>query len=744
VNNPEIGYHTHFARSWFQWLSELEKNIPEIENMARISYHPGSIVSKAEDSFKTAIYYSDPSFFEMFSVDFIQPPAGVPLSEPYTLILTTSLSQKLFPGENPVGKSLEVYCTNCQAKKEYRVTGVIKDCPANSHFNYEIIAAYEDPEDIGWGYYYLLLGPNSRPGEVVDKFPSFAADYADEETIKTLIPHLQNIRDIHLKSHKDRELEENGNLKNIRFFSFLSFTVLFLSLFNFINLQYVGLIYRYPSLEILKVLGANGKSLALFQFLEVLIISILSAIMSLAMVGLLHPFLSQLIHSDFPALLSSGNVFLSLLGLIILMALSVIAGIYPFFLVNLRTFFSRKRDRTSSRSGVSAMIGKAKLRLAKFLIVFQYAATLIVLLLMYYSDRQVEFMMNKRMGGQQNIMVLKDIPVQVINKYEVFRDQLLKSPLIYDVTSSFEDPADENMDAMPFQTEGIASDKKEKRLYVYPADDNFFRFYEQKIIAGIDFPQNYGNDSIQENYILNESAVNYLGWEPGEAVGKSFSLVFQMNGKNLFNGGRIIGVVEDFQPSSMKNEIKPYVFFQKSFWLFSIQIKYDESRTAEVLAHARKKWNEIYEGYPFYYTFIEELYSDVYKNEIRLRNLGKAIGLIAILLSGLGLWALTGILYQKRTKEIGIRRVNGARAIQILWLLFREIIFLTSLAIVPGVIVSYYIIDAWLRNFPYHVDISVVVFLLIALSILLLSILTISYHAIKASYQNPVKSLRDE
>ncbi len=183
---------------------------------------------------------------------------------------------------------------------------------------------------------------------------------------------------------------------------------------------------------------------------------------------------------------------------------------------------------------------------------------------------------------------------------------------------------------------------------------------------------------------------------------------------------------------------------QKSFWLFSAQVRYDTARTGEVLNVVKQSWEEIYPGFPFEYTFIEDLYQQVYKNEIKLKNLGKFLGIIALLLSCLGLWALTGIIYQQRTKEIGIRRVNGARIYQIVWLLMKEVIYMVLIATLTGFPVAWYLLRNWLNNFPYRVELSIFPFLLIGFFLIIMAIITVSYHAMKTSLQNPVKSLRYE
>jgi putative ABC transport system permease protein len=742
VNNPKTNYHAHFARSWYEWLKEIDGDIPGIEKLVRLSHFTGGIVQYNDESFKTNLFYTDPSFFNVFSVNFLSASPDQPLAEPNTLILSESAARKYFGDEDPLGKTLEIYWRNYAEKIPYTVIAIVKDFPENSHFHFDILASYQNPENTGWAYYYLLLEQGADPEEIARNFSSFAVNYVDEETLETLTPHLQNLEDIHLRSHKDREIEENGNYRNLWYFSLLGLGVLLLSIFNYVNLQFVGLISRMPSLGIMRILGAGRRSLLLLQTLEVVIISTFSALLSLVLLAVLFQPLNNLLGSGFTGSGVSRGVgfFLPVFGGLLL--ISIFAGLYPWIIMNIQDVMRKRSDIDATSFQV---VSKQKMPMARLLVIIQFAATSIILIMMYFTGRQVNFFMDMRLGGDDaKILVVRNLPVQVINKYQVFKEKLLSNPLIVDVTSSFEDPADENMDMMHFETTGILPDVEEKMLYVYPADDNFFRFYDINFVAGSNFSKYYGNDSAREDYILNESALKLLGWEADEAIDKPFRLIFMTGDKNLFNGGRIVGIVEDFQPSSMKNEIKPYVYFQKSFWLFSSQIRYDESRLVETLDFVMRTWNVIYPGFPFEYTLIEDLYEAVYLNEIRVKNLGIILGILSVILSALGLWALTGVLYESRTKEMGIRRVHGATIFQVLWLLLREVFIMQVLSILLGLASAWYLVKMWLNNFPYRIEVSVCIFLLTALFILLIAFITAGYHAIRAVNRNPVESLRYE
>jgi len=295
---------------------------------------------------------------------------------------------------------------------------------------------------------------------------------------------------------------------------------------------------------------------------------------------------------------------------------------------------------------------------------------------------------------------------------------------------------------MGFETTGIDNGTNKKLLYISPVDDNFFSFYNIKLKAGTSFPKFTGNDSLPDNYVLNEKAVACLGLKNNEeAIGKPFRLKNDYAFKKM---GRIVGVVDNFQPSSVKKEIKPYVYFQKSYWLFSTQIKFDTARQTQSMCLIRNTWNKIYPDFPFRYTYVDDLYKSIYKSEFQLRNIGTVLCLMVLLLSALGLFGITGIVYEARTKEIGIRKVNGARFSQITSWLLKDILILVASALLIATPLSWYLMHNWLQNYAYKVTLNIWLFLLAGTIVIVLSLLTVSWQTWRASMRNPVESLRYE
>jgi putative ABC transport system permease protein len=745
INNKSSGYHTHFARCWIDWLSDIQENIPGIESVTRMTYWPGTIIMADERAFESVFGRTDTSFIDLFSLDFISGNPSTALKEPYTVLLSESAAQKYYGKHDPLGTTILQYCSRCREKIGYTVTGVVKDMPPNSHFHFDALAPYENTDEYkGWAYYYLLLEPNKNPEEILEDFIPFARKYNSDDEVRKFTPHLQKVTDIHLLSNKARELERNGSMQNLYLFAGLALFILFVAVFNHINLQYVGLIKNFKSIRVIKYAGAIGSNIFSWLIVESVIYGVLSSALAVLIFILLLPSFNNIMGKQAEAALSLLPSTLAISVPVIILLISL-AGIFPYML--LKSMLKSGPAGSPSDYGplnLSLITGR-KFGLTKIMVTGQYIAVIVLIMTVLVVTRQINFFMDSGLGSHnKNIICIKNVPVQVINKYQVFKAELLSNRLIRNVTSSFQDPSDEVMDAMPFETTGAEEDINDKILWVYPVDDNFFSFYNINVVKGSDFPPYYGNDTIREYYILNRKALDHLGWKPEEAVGRPFSLIFNLNGKNLFKGGNIIGIVEDFQVSSMKDEIKPYVFFQKSYWLGSVQVEYDTLHTKSSLDFIGKKWQSIFPGFPFEYEFVDDLYRNIYANEIRFKKLSMALGIIAIVLSCLGLWGITGITQQIKTKEIGIRKTNGATAFSILIMLLKDIVIIIALSALVAVPLSCFILEGWLKNYAYRINISWWILALSLLMTSLIALITVSWQSYKAASGNPVRALRYE
>ena len=742
-NDPEAGYYSHFARSWYGWLKHSKEEIPGIEDIARLTAFGNGIVNiENENVFDASVYQTEPSLFRTLTFEVLHGKRNELLIEPGTAVLSKSAALRYFGKEDPVGETIQVYCRNCIERTEYKIISIVKDFPDNSHFHFEVLIPYPNPEEYnGWAYYYLLLENDTKPSGIIHGFKRFALNHTSKEEAGKITPWLQNITDIHLSSHKARELEINGNRKNIFYFSILGLIVFIVSILNFINLLHVKISRDIKNLKICIYQGAGYRNL-FFQYVVYLLSLILTGVfISLVIFEVSIPWFNTLMHK-FPGAGREISHHISLLVIPVLATLLFLAGLVPFF----GSVFLLKRSFSSmNHTGSDYFIQKRQVRLSRLLIIFQFTASVFLIIASIVVNRQATLLHGNSLGaGNENLLVIRNVPVQVYDNYLIFRENLLQNSKIFDVTSTFEDPGDETMDMMNFETSDVKDDISNKLLNVYPVDDNFFHFYNIEFIAGRNFSDADFLNKEGEDYILNESAVRYLGWKPEDAIGRKFSLRFFINDSNLFRGGHVVGVVKDFQPSSMKGTIKSYVFFQKPFWLFSIQVKADSLDLQETIQFMKSNWNSCFPGYPFIYTFIDDIYHEIYRNEIQLGKLGSILGVLALILSCSGLIGITGLVYERQKKEVGIRKISGATTGKLMISNISKMLIMVLIAWVIAIPAAFFILREWLQHFAFPVILHWGMFFFPGLVVTGIAIASVAWQTWKTTSGSPVKALRHE
>jgi putative ABC transport system permease protein len=290
--------------------------------------------------------------------------------------------------------------------------------------------------------------------------------------------------------------------------------------------------------------------------------------------------------------------------------------------------------------------------------------------------------------------------------------------------------------------EGMDESLENAIIGVFPVDDNFLDFYGIKLLTGRKFPAYRGMEA-PESYIINRAALKRLGLEnPEDAIGRSFMLIFGW--PDIFKGGTIIGVTEDFHYYTMKQEVKPMVMFQKHIWYWNYLIRVNESEFREAVEFIGEKWDDIYPDLPFEYTPVDDLYAGIYRIEITQAKILGLMSLLTVIIACLGLVGLMRYMSAARTREIGIRKINGANSLRILLLLNREFMIMMLLAIAAGTPVAWSLLRSWLQNYAYRIEMAWWIPVLTGLGFLVISLLTTSYQSLTAASRNPVDSLRYE
>lgn len=729
------GLHMHFARCWEPWVAQMPASFPQIEQLVRLSPYRHSALKIGENRFYSDnVFKTDSNFFKVFGLYLITGNEGSALARPFSTVITQSLARKCFGNKDPLGQTILMTGEYDTKMIPFTITGVMTDPPVNSHVHFDAVTSFEKPQEApDWAYVYLLLKNGTSSQDIIAGFPSFLKIVEKEITQDDITPHLQKITDIHLHSEKDREIEKNGNISGVYLFIIVTLVLLVVSWVNFYNINKTRILSHRKSVQVQYILGA-GNLRIINNFLAGSSIIVLSA---LFLAILLLDFSGSLVK-QLPVFSLSDNGFHEF-GRIwpfiaaILLA-SVIAGTMPAI-----DFILFNRKKLASVEMISVKIPKG-ITSYGILMAVQFCLSVILVAVTFTIYRQKTYILANSLGeNAEEIIVLKRQNWEIRSKYNAIRAKALQNPLIRDFTAVMEEPSGETMDAMNVESAEIKDDLKDKPLYILPVEDNFLAFFNIRLIAGRGFsPFNPTREG--EDYILNESAVRELGWKPEEAIGRPFKIKFDTPG--IFYGGNIVGVVKDFNYTSLRQEIKPYVLFQKPLFYQCFLVKLDPSRKLEAINDLRKIWEQELPDYAFKYEFLNDLYKSSNQKEFTQSKLITAFSILAIVIICFGLFSLSSLIVARRTKEIGIRKVNGAGIKEILVMLNHDFVVWFLAAFIVACPIAYYLSYKWLGNFAYRAEIKWWIFFGSGLIVLSVTILTVTLQSLKAAAGNPVDALR--
>lgn len=736
VDRPD-GYHSHYARCSQDWILQMPENFPGIRKMARLYPLGRTAIQHDEVKFYSEnAFRCNPEMIRIFDLDFILGDPKTALNNPGSVLLAESLVEKYFHDPDVIGKQLKMAGIFDTEFKEYNITGIFRDFSEYAHLHPSLIISLEDPQDLrGSAYTYFLLNNQNTADHLIANFQTFAKDYLPEDEKETSKIFLQNISDIHLYSNKDREIEKNGNIRLVISFLVAGLLILVLAITNFINLNLVQSIRKQKNFMVTKILGAGIKYIFLNIFLESMVLGTLIFIISctfLTLTGKLTAgmFPSHYLSDNWPAiyLLTGGMTFL----------ISVINTLVLFL-----SLLKPLRSTPSITSGKSIFSGHKSMHTRKILIIFQFTISIVLLTSAIFVNQQKNFMLSKRMGGGKDaIVVMEGFNWAQKEHYYEFKSRLLENTVIKSVTGIMEEPSGNIMDAMPFEMSGISAEKKDLMIHVLPADDNFIDFFNLRMLAGRNF-RSYNPDLKEEDYIINETALQYLGFDdPETVVGRKFKLKFPID--SIFFGGKICGVVKDFNFSPLRQSVKPLVIFQKPIWYWVTMAKVDSSNINGAIRFIHKAWTDTYPEYLFDYTLMNDLYDDVYSSEINQSKFSRVFTLIAVLIAILGLFGITSITIELRTREIGIRKVIGANFWDVIFMLQKEITIWIFIAILIATPFTWIILKKWSQTYAYHPSPSWSLFFITGIITMIIAWITVSYKSIRAALTNPATTLKYE
>lgn len=720
----------------------IQNAFPGVKASTRI-WTANDFVKYGDKQFKEAhLAFADSNFLQVFSIPLIEGNNANALIQPNSVVISQALAKKYFGNQDPLGKTLSLGIHDVA----YKVTGVIDKVPDNSHFHFDaflslstIHITHETWSNLG-SYTYLLLDDHTDPKALEAKFPQLVAKYVVPEiqhdmgvslveaqkSVNTFRFSLQPLTGIHLRSNTKFELEPNGDIQYVYIFSVLAIFILLLACVNFTNLSTARAVKRAREVGIRKVMGSVKKQLVLQFLTESVLLTVFSMVCAYVLIFLLLPYFNQLANKNI-----SFDFFLhyqSILAIFFIsFAAGILAGIYPaFFLSSFNTIKVLKGSSLSS--------GSQKKPLRSSLIVFQFFVSTALIIATIIVYQQLQYMQNKKLGyDKDQVLFLPD--ARLLGKDQpAFKQQLLLDSRVVSASISRSVPGGDIMDGTEIYPKNETSNGTEIHANISHVDYDYVHTLGIHVIRGRYFSKDFPTDSA--GIVINEAAVQQLGWTNDNAVGKS---IVRSGNEEL----KVVGVVEDFNYASLKQKIAPLMLMLgNNFGGLIIKIKTSDVRG--FLTYLKKQWDTFNPPGPLEYNFLDEKFAALYAGEQRTQKIFSAFATLAIIIASLGLFGLSAFVIEQRTKEIGIRKVLGASVQQVLMLVSREFLLLVGIAFIISVPVTWWAMNAWLKDFAYRINISAGVFIAAGVFAVLIAFLTISFQAIKAAITNPVKSLRTE
>jgi len=719
----------------------IKNAFPEVKASTRI-FSVSDFVKYDDKQFKEEhLAFADSNFLQLFSIPLVEGNTTNALVQPNSIVVSRSFAKKYFGNGEAVGQSITVGTRNTI----YKVTGVIDKVPANSHFHFDAFLSMSTFPNTNktWsnlGYYtYLLLNKNTDPKKLEAKFPQLVAKYVVPEiqhdmgvslaeaqkSVNTFRFSLAPLTDIHLRSNTKFELEPNGDIQYVYIFSILALFILLLACVNFTNLSTARAIKRAREVGIRKVMGSVKKQL-IVQFLsESVLFTFFSMLLSYVLIFLLLPYFNQLANKNisFDFFL---NYKLILAVLLVSFIAGILAGIYPaFFLSSFNTIRVLKG---------ASMQGSQKKPLRSSLIVFQFFVSTALIIATVIIYQQLHYMQNKKLGyDKDQVLFLPD--ARLLGKDQTaFKQQLLQDNRVVSASISRSIPGGQIMDGTEIYPKNENSNGTEIHASISHVDYDYLHTLGIQILKGRNFSKDFPTDS--SGIVINEAAVQQLGWTNENAVGKTIV----RSGQEEF---KVVGVVADFNYASLKQKIAPLMMMLgRNFG--GLIIKINTRDVKGFLADLKKQWNSFNPAGPLEYNFLDEKFAALYASEQRTKQIFSAFAVLAIIIASLGLFGLSAFVIEQRAREIGIRKVLGASVQQVLLLVSKEFLLLVGIAFIISVPVTWWAMHEWLKDFAYRINIGTGVFVAAGLAAILIAFFTISFQAIRAAIANPVKSLRTE
>ena len=724
----------------------LKKDYPQVEQYVRFRDRGGFRIKKGNENLQeNKVIHVDSTLFDVFTLQMIAGDPKTALVEPRSVVITEKIANKYFNSTDVVGKIFVVNDT-----MNYKVTGVIKNVPTQSHFNFDFFVSMSSIDESRKNNWlsnnfntYVLLKKDADPKALEAQLETVVNKYVGEQAQQFLNTSLTEFKKqgnfdnyyltpltkIHLHSDKVAELGPNGSLQYVYIFSAIGIFILLIACINFMNLSTAHSSNRAKEVGVRKVLGSRKQNL-IWQFLtESILISFIALIFAVAFAALLLPYFNQLSGKEIDlGLFSKRWLILSLLLLVLIVGL--LAGSYPAFYL-------------SSFQPVSVLKGKlaAGFKSGWFrssLVIFQFAISIILIVGTVVIYNQLNFIHNKNLGfNREQILVIKNT-YPLGNQAKSFKNELQNIAGVYQVTMTGWLPTGDYRSDSPLYPDATLSQKTAVSMQNWYVDESYIPTLQMQIVKGRNFSSQMPTDS--SAIIINEAAAKLLNFN--DPVNKTLYYITSLKDKTV-KQYHIVGVVKDFNFNSLRQMVSPLALFygeEKG----SVAMRIKTANVSSLIAQVENKWKNIVPGQPFSYSFMDDDFNKIYSNEERVGTIAMNFSILAILIACLGLFGLVTYAAEQRIKEIGIRKVLGATVANIVAMLSKDFLKLVLVAALIAFPVAWWAMNKWLQDFAYRINISWWIFIVAGFVALLIALVTVSFKAIRAALSNPVKSLRTE
>lgn len=705
----------------------LLDNYEDVITQARISDEILVKFNMNNYEFKENLHYADSTLFDIFTYKFLAGNKRTALKEPFSMVITESISHKYFGDENPVGKII-----TDSKNRNYTITAVIKNVPENSHFKFDILSSFSSLDYLddyknsinGWGfqhksfYTYIKVKNNYDISILENEFPKIATTYLSDNPMFKFSLSLQAIEKIHL--HYSNE----GSISRIILFGIIGILILLIPCINYMNLNTAESIKRLKEVGVRKVVGAQQRQLVKQFLSESVMLSILSLILAITLAEILLPTFNTILNKNL-SFNYSQQWMLSISFVLIALLVGIFAGSYPAFYLS--SFNSR--DALQGKF----VFGSKKAFFRNVFIVLQFAISIFLICCTAVIFMQLRFTNKKDLGLEKDNVIVINLYESQIQDANVLKEQLLQLPEVGQIAIA---------DAVPFISTSFSyfkSDGIEDKFYaeVYNSNSEFIDLFNLKIVKGRKFDNKKATES--ENIIVNETFVKEMNWK--SPIGKTISTADESKEYN------VIGVVKDFHRASFHEIIHPCILgFQQNLSspFKNLIIKVKENKLTGAIPKITLACKNTNPEWNFELQFLDQEIKKQYEDEYRIGYMFMYFAILAIFITSIGLYGLALFIARQRTKEIGIRKIFGSSISSIIKLLVKQFVKILFVALLVAIPAAWYYSEKWLQDFAFKFDNRWTVYVFATIVVLVISFITIIYQSAKAAFSNPINAIKYE